>query len=491
MDYSRFWSFTLSDITQNRLENNNQRNNLASVASLSSSSASVSASTSASSTVESPRHQASSGNVNRHDENMHLQDNLLAEKAVIQLRYNALTDAKYLIINGKECPPNQLDFIVFGNVEGKVVITQEASKGLALLSMVTQAPIAFKAECFVQGSKISENNERLKDDSDSSSLSSIKILVPQVILCGDFTAWYLVSVENIISSTNAADSHPNTNSPFKALLALSPVRVHRRFSDFCTLHSNIQNAYRGTHMLSSLPDPPKKYSKILSDHLNPTFLEQRRQELEKWLMKILKIPGVLRNPDVEEFFGIFGRGEIRERSVAFKPGRLGLTLKKIGGTTNSTQNTGSVSSLASSSESNSSGTNASASSVDGASNTMSSLPTKAEQNSSEQIEGNVSASAAPSPSVTTNTMSESNLENQEFQQGLYFKAQVGNVSQRNENGEPEIGQAEESKQVKVGDLVAKISGESVLPLSYEQIVESLKIQPRPVMVHFLGSVVST
>lgn len=46
-------------------------------------------------------------------------------------------------------------------------------------------------------------------------------------------------------------------------------------------------------------------------------------------------------------------------------------------------------------------------------------------------------------------------------------------------------QAEKSQMIQIGDIVSKISNESVIHLTYSEIIGRLKTLPRPLLVHFI------
>eukprot|EP00510_Aplanochytrium_minuta_P000396 CAMPEP_0184007132 /NCGR_PEP_ID=MMETSP0954-20121128/1136_1 /TAXON_ID=627963 /ORGANISM="Aplanochytrium sp, Strain PBS07" /LENGTH=94 /DNA_ID=CAMNT_0026285873 /DNA_START=411 /DNA_END=695 /DNA_ORIENTATION=- len=66
---------------------------------------------------------------------------------------------------------------------------------------------------------------------------------------------------------------------------------------------------------------------------------------------------------------------------------------------------------------------------------------------------------------------------------LYPQAEVSGFT----SGEGDsVGVAEESGLIHVGDSISKISGESVINNKYSDIVRTLKTEPRPLVVHFVG-----
>jgi hypothetical protein len=116
------------------------------------------------------------------------------------------------------------------------------------------------------------------------------------------------------------------------------VCVHRRFRDFFANHESLRSAYKGSHLLASLPDlPPRTLAGSLlsslfgaTDHLDPAFINERRWKLQDYLFKMAAIPRMRGNPDFLTFLGCVDG--VREVSVLFpRDVALGLSLRAAGG----------------------------------------------------------------------------------------------------------------------------------------------------------------
>jgi hypothetical protein len=79
--------------------------------------------------------------------------------------------------------------------------------------------------------------------------------------------------------------------------------VQRRFSDFDELDCLVRSVFKGHHLYENLPSLPTKSVKLLTDHLNASFIEERRAKLEAYLRKLCAVPHVVQDPDVLEFLG--------------------------------------------------------------------------------------------------------------------------------------------------------------------------------------------
>ena len=104
------------------------------------------------------------------------------------------------------------------------------------------------------------------------------------------------------------------------------VAVHRRFSDFYFLYTSLSIYFKGSHLLHALPEPPPKGFKLWQDQHDPEFIENRRSQLEAFLRKIIMVPRVAELQELYDILGIVNE-DIRETSMIFSPGPLGLTLR--------------------------------------------------------------------------------------------------------------------------------------------------------------------
>ncbi len=131
--------------------------------------------------------------------------------------------------------------------------------------------------------------------------------------------------------------------------------ICRRFKEFFDLHEDISSAYVGNHLANSLPKLPRRGIKLFSDHLDPLFVEKRRNLLQTYLRALMKVPRVTINPEFLNFIGMINNsgglssptaaddeyskleGRLRDESLnigdfiefseVFPEGPLGMTLK--------------------------------------------------------------------------------------------------------------------------------------------------------------------
>lgn len=84
--------------------------------------------------------------------------------------------------------------------------------------------------------------------------------------------------------------------------------VERRFDDFKSLNAAVRYNYatsRSSHLVRNLPVFPMSSYKIFTDHSDPTFVENRRQALEKYIAALLAVPHARGDVHVLYFLGLW------------------------------------------------------------------------------------------------------------------------------------------------------------------------------------------
>ncbi|OHT04891.1 PX domain containing protein [Tritrichomonas foetus] len=74
--------------------------------------------------------------------------------------------------------------------------------------------------------------------------------------------------------------------------------IHRRFSAMKTFDTQIRSQFGDSHYLLSFPP------KTLFPNTSKAFLEQRSEQLQKYLANLVKIPGLSSSPTFTQFFEI-------------------------------------------------------------------------------------------------------------------------------------------------------------------------------------------
>lgn len=199
----------------------------------------------------------------------------------------------------KDAPPQFIRFVFAENRHGTIFF-QAACEGMLPVPSVYRFALYVEGESPLDEGSKKGTNEEGKD---------FKIWVTKADVNGDEVVWYRIDTRRISTGMEVA--------------------VHRRFRDFHFLHSQLLNHFKGTHLAKSMPQPPAKGIKWLQDHLDPDFVEERRQALESYMKKLLLFPRVGQIQDMHDFLGLMG-GRLRETSLMFGIGPLGLKMMRKG-----------------------------------------------------------------------------------------------------------------------------------------------------------------
>ena len=104
-------------------------------------------------------------------------------------------------------------------------------------------------------------------------------------------------------------------------------------SDFYHLNAKLRAAYKGSPILEVLPALPARSIKFVADHVDGTFIAQRRHGLQRYMVALAHLEIMQYNRDFLAFIGLSSPdGVLRDRTevkVSFPAGPMGLTLKPV------------------------------------------------------------------------------------------------------------------------------------------------------------------
>jgi hypothetical protein len=81
--------------------------------------------------------------------------------------------------------------------------------------------------------------------------------------------------------------------------------VLKRFGQFYEMDSAVRGDFADKpDILSTFPAPPQRKAKLFNDHLDESFVEQRRILLENYLVRMLEHQHVVRNKHFLVFLGV-------------------------------------------------------------------------------------------------------------------------------------------------------------------------------------------
>ncbi len=81
--------------------------------------------------------------------------------------------------------------------------------------------------------------------------------------------------------------------------------VLKRFTQFYEMDQKLRAHFENDPLLlSKLPPPPPRRVKLLYDHMDDDFIEERRVLLQNYLSKLLRFPEVAKNGSFLDFLGV-------------------------------------------------------------------------------------------------------------------------------------------------------------------------------------------
>eukprot|EP00732_Lithocolla_globosa_P005609 Lithocolla_globosa_v1_NODE_5893_length_1169_cov_17.663375.p1 type:complete len:265 gc:universal NODE_5893_length_1169_cov_17.663375:895-101(-) len=105
----------------------------------------------------------------------------------------------------------------------------------------------------------------------------------------------------ILSSETVDGDPPFVTYTHEAIFGSEKWTVQSRFSRFAWLDKGVRKAYKHNHLYGSLPVFPRKRLKMMVDHYDREFVEERRMQLESYITKLARFPGISSVPEWTEF----------------------------------------------------------------------------------------------------------------------------------------------------------------------------------------------
>ena len=229
----------------------------------------------------------------------------------VVLKHHTVTGELDILLDGKELLSEVTDLTV-GNWSEKFyenfpTFTVQGQSGVVKWCVGRggwgPVPSTFGYACIINGKSVQDD---MSVRASSEKGQDLKIWIPSAEITGSGVVWYRIDTK--VKSTGME------------------VAVHRRFSDFHFLFTSIAVYFKGSHLYNALPPPPPKGLKLFQDQTDPDFIETRRQQLENFLRRLVVVPRVAELQEVYDVLGIID-SKVRETSMIFGPGSLGLTLR--------------------------------------------------------------------------------------------------------------------------------------------------------------------
>ena len=223
----------------------------------------------------------------------------------IQKRYSQfekiydLIDDKYghLLPAGTDLPPKKLKLFTshLSNdfIEQRRILLESFIKKLTSVEQIVSSK-RFKK--FITSDKVDAENDKkvniidIKSEIEANLPDDVEITgitIPSTRTMSDHVL-YQIDVENV-----------------RKRKSYSKWTVLKRFGQFFEMDTQLRNeCIDNVTLLSHLPKPPQRKVKILNDHMDDTFIEQRRVLLENYLLKLLRHVEVVRSPTFLSFCGV-------------------------------------------------------------------------------------------------------------------------------------------------------------------------------------------
>jgi PX domain len=81
--------------------------------------------------------------------------------------------------------------------------------------------------------------------------------------------------------------------------------VLKRFGQFYEMDTEVRASFaEEKEFLDTLPCAPERKPKLLADHMDSTFIEERRALLEHYLQAMIKVERIVRHPTFLQFLGV-------------------------------------------------------------------------------------------------------------------------------------------------------------------------------------------
>lgn len=225
----------------------------------------------------------------------------------IDLHHDTLTGVRSLALDLDEVPGSMGTTPPFftGDAHNiSFVVGPDKARGAVIIEKA--GLLSFRYTCVVNGRPLKATMQALADENEERF--RVRIPASAVAYTGKEAAvtWYELCVERQSDGARTV--------------------VHRRYREFQNLLEQVHAAFKGHHLRSSIPELPGRQLKLLVDHTDQAFVEERRLLLENAMGKLLSVPHVASMVPVQVFLGFFDR--LKEHSVVFSQRDLGLSITR-------------------------------------------------------------------------------------------------------------------------------------------------------------------
>ena len=227
-------------------------------------------------------------------------------KHVIDLWHDTVTGVRSVAVGLEEVPGSMGSSPFFTTEPHHINFTvgHEQARGMVIIEKA--GLFSFRYTCVVNGRPLRATLQELADENEERFNVAILATANAYSTKEKAVTWYELTV------TRRSDGARTV--------------VHRRYREFQCLFEQVHAAFKGHHLRSSLPDLPGRQLKLLVDHTDTAFVEERRLLLETAVGKLLSVPHVCAMVPVQVFLGFFDR--LKEHSVVFTQRDLGMSITR-------------------------------------------------------------------------------------------------------------------------------------------------------------------
>lgn len=227
-------------------------------------------------------------------------------KHVIDLWHDTVTGVRSVAVGLEEVPGSMGSSPFFTTEPHHINFTvgHEHARGMVIIEKA--GLFSFRYTCVVNGRPLRATLQGLADENEERFYVSVLATANAYSTKEKAVTWYELTV------TRRSDDARTV--------------VHRRYREFQCLFEQVHAAFKGHHLRSSLPELPGRQLKLLVDHTDTAFVEERRLLLETAVGKLLSVPHVCAMVPVQVFLGFLDR--LKEHSVVFTQRDLGMSITR-------------------------------------------------------------------------------------------------------------------------------------------------------------------
>lgn len=223
----------------------------------------------------------------------------------VNLKHNAITGNRFVLLDGVEIPGTRSKTTPAHLTKDPHIIEFPIDNMTCTIIIGFSGSTGFNYTCQLGDETLTESRNQLENLEESD-------IIPRVIMVPEFQTSSSTGklVINYKVTTVIGTISDDLETKIVSELDLEEVEntqhtfVYRRYNEFEKLAQRLKGAYKGSHLLSSLPSLPGKVINPFVDQTTPDFINSRKNDLEQYLRKIIHFPKANKNIDLLKFLGL-------------------------------------------------------------------------------------------------------------------------------------------------------------------------------------------